>query len=296
VIRTLPPLVLAALLLVSCGPDPLTGRVVVSGSATLAPLAQKAVEAWKSGHPRVESRVEAIGSDAGLERLIRYRDADVALVSRPLTDADRTAAAEAGLELAAWPVARDAVVLVVPAASDWVSGLSREQTLNAFTSAQTWADLDPSWPATAVHRFVLGTRSGTADVFAESVLGGLKQRLYTGAQVQASEDDQILARGVAQVPGAVGFLGWSTFQTAGAGLKALAFDGVVPSSRTIQDQSYGLPRTLWLVTSVTGLAANPAARSLLRSIYDNYPALTAGTGLVGLTASEREAVSAALPR
>jgi phosphate transport system substrate-binding protein len=282
-------------LLVSCGPDPLVGRVVLSGSATLSPLATKTAEAWTKAHPRVETRVEAIGSDAGLERLVRYRDADLALLSRPVTEEDRTAAAEKGQTLVVLPVARDGVSIVVPVANTWAQSLTRDQAARAFSSARRWSDLDPRWPDTPLHRFVLGPNSGTADVFANQILGGQKALLYTGTEVQASEDDRIVARGVAQVDGAIGFLGWGTLQDVGPTLRPVAFEGVLPTLETIQDQSYGLPRTLWLVATEQGLQDNPAALGLVRSLYENYTELTTGMGLVGLTDLERSVVLSKLP-
>lgn len=296
--KPLPAIVLGlglVLALVSCGPDPMEGRVVLSGSATLSPLATKVVDAWKALHPRVETRVEAIGSDAGLERLLRYRDADIALVSRPLTDEDRGNALVSGKLLVVLPLARDAVSIVVPATNTWARSLTRDQVARAFTTARLWSDLDPSWPPTVVHRFVLGPNSGTADVFADQVLGGLKEALYQAPDVQASEDDRILARGVAQVGGAIGFLGWSTLEEVGPTLRSVAFEGVSPNRQTIQDQTYGLPRALWLVGTKEGFETNRAALALVRYLYDNYSTLTADTGLVALSDLERSAAQAKLP-
>jgi len=271
------------------------GRVVLSGSATLSPLATKVVDAWKTLHPRVETRVEAIGSDAGLERLLRYRDADLALVSRPLTDEDRGNARAAGKDLVILPLARDAVSIVVPATNTWARSLTRDQVVQAFTTARLWSDLNPSWPAKEIHRFVLGPNSGTADVFSDQVLGGQKDALYRAPAVQASEDDRIVARGVAQVEGAIGFLGWSTLEEVGPTLRSVAFEGISPDRQTIQDQTYGLPRALWLVGTKEGFETNRAALALVRYLYDNYSTLTADTGLVALSDLERSAAQSLLP-
>ena len=285
-------LLLSLALLSSCGTDSLSGRVVLSGSATLAPLATKAVEAWKKLHPQVEVRIEAIGSDAGLERLVRFHDADLALMSRPLQEVDRTKALAAGVTLVDLPVAWDAVCLVVPSSNTWARNFTRAQTALAFTTAKLWSDLDPSWPAQPIHRFVLGASSGTADVFAEAVLEGKKGLLYGAPEVQASEDDRILARGVAQVEGSLGFLGWSTLQQVDKSVRALALEGVSPGPDTIRSGTYGLPRHLWFVVPKAGTTA--ATRSLIRYLLDSYSSVTADTGLVPLTEDERAAVLATL--
>lgn len=282
---------LSFLLLVSCGSDPLEGRVILSGSSTLAPVVAPTVAQWNTLHPRVEVRVESMGSDAGLERLIKYNDADVAMLSRSLSDEDRAVAQAAGKSLLAFPLAWDAVSLVVPASNTWAQGLTSEQAALAFTTAALWSDLDASWPELAVHRFVPGPVSGTSDIFAARLLGGEKGRLY-GPRVQASEDDEILVRGLAQVEGSIGFLGWSTVQDSRLALRVLSLDGVEPAAPTIRDRTYGLTRQLWLVADTTSWKTHPALRSLVHYLYDQYSDLVAGTPLVPLTEDERRSVDA----
>jgi len=276
-----------ALVLSSCGPDSLTGRINLSGSSTLAPLAAKASDKWKSLHPEVTIQVESIGSDAGLERLIRYRDTDFAMLSRPLSAEDLRSAQTAGVELVALPVAWDAVCLVVPATDTWAASLTREQAARAFTTATRWSDLDPRWPPKRIHRFVLGPNSSTADVFAAALFPLDRDSFHASTDVQASEDDRILARGVAGVEGSLGFLSWTTVREVGSSLRTLALDGVLPDPKTILDSTYGLPRQLWLITTKDVLKANAAARVLARYFFDEYPALAAETGLVALTDDER---------
>ena len=278
--------------LASCGTDELRGRLVLSGSSTLTPLATKAVTLWKKDHPHVETRIEPIGSDAGLERLVRYSDADLALVSRPLDEGDRSAALTAGKRLVILPVAWDAVCLVVPVSNTWCQSLTAAQAARAFTTAELWSDLDPAWPGTPIHRFALGPNSGTADVFAGTILGGHKDGLYGAASVQASEDDKILARGVAQVDGAIGFLGWTTVQEMDKGLRVVAFAGIPPTEKSIQDRTYGIPRQLWLVAAKETLG--PATRSFVQFLFDHYGSLAEGTGLVPLADSERLTVETSL--
>ena len=284
-------LILVTLLTVSCAKDSLQGRLSLSGSATLAPLVNRLVEAWKAQHPEVEVRVDAIGSDAGLERLIRYSDADLALVSRPLTREDEEAAQKAGKVLVALPLAWDAVCIVVPVSNTWATSLTRDQVTRAFTTAQTWSDLDRTWPSTAIHRFILGPNSGTADVFVASVLGGTsKGLLFSAPRAQASEDDRILARGISQTDGAIGYLGWGTALETSQTVRVVGLDGIQPSAQTIADRSYGLPRQLWLVATRQSLTGLPAARSLIRFLYDRDTTLTSQAGLVPLTDQERQAV------
>jgi phosphate transport system substrate-binding protein len=285
---------LLATALNSCGPDPLTGRVNLSGSSTLAALATKTADRWKALHTGVEVNVEAIGSDAGLERLVRYQDSDFALMSRPLDIKDTQNAETAGVSLIALPVGWDAVCLVVPQGDTWVTSLTRAQAARAFTTAERWSDLDPAWPSKPIHRFLLGPNSGTADVFATALFPQNRTAFRTVPGAQTSEDDHILARGVAEVEGSLGFLGWTTVQEVSPSLRPLALDGVTPSPQTIRDRSYALPRQLWLITTRDALKRNASARSLVRFLYDEYPSLAAAAGLVALTEAERRSAELTL--
>jgi len=278
---------LLTLVLTSCQQDPLKGRLLLSGSSTLAPLVGKAVAQWKTLHPKMEVHIEAIGSDAGLERLVRYDDADLALMSRPLTQADKDMAGLRGKELVALPVAWDAICIVVPVSNTWARSLTRDQASSAFSTAELWSDLNPDWPSKPIHRFVLGPRSGTTDLFAQALLSGDKPRLLNAERVQSSEDDQILARGVSQVEGSIGFLGWTSIQNSRETLRVVALDGIEPSTVSIQDRSYALPRQLWLVGNRDSIQANLTVQSLLRFLYEQYPSLISGTGLIPLSNSER---------
>lgn len=281
-------LALLPLILLSCGPDSLEGRVVLSGSSTLAPLVAKSVEKWKAVHPRVEVRVEAIGSDAGFEKLILYRDADLALMSRPVGEADRAAAAASGKTLVVFPVAWDAVTLVVPASNTWADTLTTEQTVQAFTTAGLWSDLDPAWPNIPLNRFVPGPRSGTTDVFAAALLAGNKAKLFGIPAAQASEDDEILARGLARVEGSIGFLGWTTVGEVSSSLRIVGLDGVKPSPSTVRDKTYGLPRQLWMVASTPSEEDQTATASLLRFFYEHYDELLSDSLLIPLSEEERK--------
>lgn len=285
---------LALMLLASCVPPVPTSRVILSGSSTLAPVASRAADRWKQTHPKVEVRVEGIGSDAGLERLIQYDEADLALVSRPLTEADLATAEKAGKTLTAWPLAWDAVCIVVAQTNTWARSLTSDQAVKAFTVASQWNDLDPTWPTVPIHRFVLGVQSGTTEVLAARWLGGDETLLLSAPGVQASEDDQIVARGVASVEGAIGFLGWTTVKALDLPLRTLAIDGIEPNEASIREGTYGLRRQLWVVGDRSLWKTRPEVRAFLQSLFDRYPEVLEGTSLVPLTSDEQRAVQATL--
>ena len=65
-------------------------------------------------------------------------------------------------------VGTDALAVVVSSENDFVTDVTMEQLALIFSTAETWADVDPSWPAEPILRFSPGTDSGTFDYFVEA--------------------------------------------------------------------------------------------------------------------------------
>ena len=147
-------------------PGPVEGTLRLAGSTTL----QQAAAQWTAGfvriHPKAVCELASRGSGAGWKSLASAAT-DIALMSRPLTDAERTTyERETGRRIVAIVAAFDRMVWVVNAANPieklpWSpeSGLLRS---GAQTTASTPADAvtawgslvaDPAWAAVpiAVH-------------------------------------------------------------------------------------------------------------------------------------------------
>ncbi|MGD8998742.1 MAG: phosphate ABC transporter permease PstA, partial [Anaerolineae bacterium] len=62
-----------------------------------------------------------------------------------------------------------AVAIVVSRENTFLTEVTTEQLREIFTSAETWADVDPSWPDKPILRFIPGADSGTLDFFVETV-------------------------------------------------------------------------------------------------------------------------------
>ena len=80
--------------------DQLTGKLVITGASTLAPLIAEIGKRFESLHPTVRIDVQSGGSSRGVADA-RQGLADIGMVSRAMKEEER--------DLSAFPVARDGV-------------------------------------------------------------------------------------------------------------------------------------------------------------------------------------------
>jgi len=135
------------------------------------------------------------------------------------------------------PVAWDGLVVVV-GADNPVEGLSRAEVQAVFNGRITnWSVLGgPDQPIALLSR---ERGSGARTFFEQRIMAG--QRLSINALLLG--DDVALLETLAATPGAVGY----SMLGSVAGVKALAIDGVVPTTASTADQTYPLAAPLYFV-------------------------------------------------
>ncbi len=126
-----------------------------------------------------------------------------------------------------------------------------------FSTAEKWSDVDPSWPAENILRFSPGTDSGTFDYFVEEIFDTEEAPLLEAANLQLSEDDNVLVQGVEGSPYAIGYFGFAYYQENAGKLKALSIEGVTPDAQSAEDGSYPLARPLFIYSDASILMEKP---------------------------------------
>jgi phosphate transport system permease protein len=154
---------------VAVNPNGLSGNISIAGSSTVFPLTQRMAEQFQAAGFEGEIAVESIGSTAGLRRFCLEGNVDIANASRPITQAEREACRALDREPVEIRVGTDALAVVVNPQNEAVNNMTLPQLRQLFTTADTWADVEQSWPAEPIARFIPGADSGTLDFFAESV-------------------------------------------------------------------------------------------------------------------------------
>jgi phosphate transport system substrate-binding protein len=275
----------------------LSGTVRADGSSTVAPLVIVAAERFRKEEPGVKVTVGVSGTGGGFERFCRG-ETDLSNASRRIEDDEKAACEKRDIEYAEVQVANDRLSVVVSSKNDWAKCLTVDQLKKIWeprSKIGTWKQVDPSFPPEKLTLYGPGTDSGTFDYFTEAIVGeeGASRTDYT-----ASEDDNVIVRGVSGEKGALGYLGLSYLEANSQKLKGLEVDGgdgcVAPSATTVQNGSYKpLSRPLFVYVKRSSLEM-PEVDTFLQFLLDNEVRLAKASLFVPLTPEQIEAAQTAL--
>ncbi|MCX7927839.1 MAG: phosphate ABC transporter substrate-binding protein [Candidatus Omnitrophica bacterium] len=221
-------------------------RLVIEGSTTVLPIAQRAAEEFMARNKDADISVRGGGSGVGITSLIAGT-CDIANSSRPIKDSELEKAISRGKEPKAHVIAMDGIAVIVNSANP-ITGLSKQQLKDIYTGKISyWSEVGgPSEKIVVVSR---DSASGTFEAFGDLALD--KQKVRKDALMEAS--NQAVASVVAKTPGAIGYVGLAYI---GKGVKAIEIDGVMPTKSTVVSKKYRLSRPLFMYTNgkPTGLA------------------------------------------
>ncbi len=206
--------------------------IAQTGSSTVLPLAER----WADDFEGARVSVSGGGSSHGLNSLLTGK-ADLGDASRKISkgdyekvgcsvsQSDITAAQTGphpwqypacnGVTPTEWPVAYDALVVVVNPNNDWIGdGLTYEQLGAIFTSentAERWDEvpgLDDA-PAEEIDIFAPDEASGTYTYFFEEIAGNEDKSLLAAGsdRYSPSADDNVILTAIANTEHAIGFFG-----------------------------------------------------------------------------------------
>jgi phosphate binding protein len=248
----IPPIDLAAVT-----PADVTGDIAIAGSSTVNPLTQTIADNFVGEGYTGQISVEGGGTGAGGERFCTAGDIDIWNASRPANEEEIANCETIGRFPLEVRVGTDALAVVVSNENDFVDTLTLEELNAAFSTATTWADIRPEWPAEPIQRFVPGTDSGTYDYFVEEVFEDDPAPLQGAAELDQSEDDNVLVQGVQGSPYAIGFFGYAYYVENQDTLRAVAIDGVEPNAESVDAATYPLARPLFIYTDANVIAEKP---------------------------------------
>jgi phosphate transport system substrate-binding protein len=244
--------------------DPLevTGDIIIAGSSTVYPLAERMAERFNEEGYSGNVSVDSIGSGAGFERFCVAGETDISNASRAIKDEEVENCQSIGREPIEFRVGTDALAVVVSQENDFLEALTLEELALVFSTAETWADVNPDYPAEVIQRFSPGTDSGTYDYFVEEVFDEDAEPMLT-ANPQMSEDDNVLVQGIQGSPYAIGYFGYAYFDENQDSLKAISIEGVEPSQTSVDEGTYPLARPLYMYSTATIMAERPQVAAFL---------------------------------
>lgn len=249
-------------------PLDVTGDIIIAGSSTVYPLTEAMAERFTDEGYAGNITIDSVGTGAGFERFCNAGETDIANASRAIEEEEIANCAAIGRTPIEFRVGTDALAIVVHPSNDWVTDVTVEQVAQLFT-AEKWSDVDPSWPAENIARFIPGTDSGTFDYFVEAVMDDNSEPLLSAPNTQLSEDDNVLVQGVEGSEYAIGFFGYAYYQENAALLGILNIDGVEPNFDTVEGGTYSLARPLFIYSDATIIVEKPQVGAFINFYLTN---------------------------
>lgn len=217
----------------------LAGSLVIKGSTTVLPIAQKVAEAYMQQNPDVKISISGGGSGNGIKALIDG-STDIADSSRFIKDKEVKLAVQKGEYPVPFAVAYDCIVPVVHP-SNPVMNLTMDQLKAIYAGeVKNWKEVGgPERPIVVISR---DTSSGTYEVWHEKVMN--KERVFPGALLQASNG--AIVQAVSKNKNAMGYIGLGYLDKS---VTPLMVNGIKGSEETTLNGTYPISRPLFMFTN-----------------------------------------------
>ncbi|MCK4468922.1 MAG: PstS family phosphate ABC transporter substrate-binding protein [Desulfobacterales bacterium] len=214
------------------------GNIVIKGSTTVLPIAQKVAEVYMKDNPDVKISISGGGSGNGIKALIDG-STDIADSSRFIKQKEVKLAVEKGRYPVPFAVAYDCIVPVVHPSNN-IKNLSITQLKDIYMGKiRNWKQIGgPDRPVVIISR---DTSSGTYEVWYKKVMK--KKRVFPRALLQASNG--AIVQAIAHNKNAIGYIGLGYMSGSVKGLRVNNIEG---SAETTLNGTYPISRPLYMFT------------------------------------------------
>ena len=213
-------------------------NLVIKGSTTVLPIAQKVAEAYMKENPEVKISISGGGSGNGMKAIIDGTT-DIGNASRFIKGKEVKLAMEKGVYPVPFRVAYDCIIPVVHP-SNKLSDISLEK-LKAIYTGDIKNFKEVGGPDKKIVVISRDTSSGTYEVWNKKVLK--KARVFPGALLQASNG--AVAQAVAKNKNAIGYIGIGYLNK---DVKPVKVNGIEGTFETTLDGSFPVSRPLFMFT------------------------------------------------
>ncbi len=217
----------------------LAGNIVIKGSTTVLPIAQKVAEMYMKQNPGVKISISGGGSGNGIKALIDG-STDIADSSRFIKPKEVKLAVERGAYPVAFAVAYDCIVPVVHPSNSIVNLTMTQLKAIYKGKINNWREVGgPDRRVVVISR---DTSSGTYEVWAKNVMK--KERVYPGALLQASNG--AIVQVVSKNKNAIGYIGLGYMDKS---VRPLMVNQVPGSVETTLNGTFPISRPLFMFTN-----------------------------------------------
>jgi len=268
-------------------PADFSGDIVMAGSSTVYPVSEKIVEMFNAdGYTgKGNLKLDSIGSGGGFERFCKTGETDISNASRQIKDSEIENCKAINRTPIEFRIGTDAIAVVVNKGNTFATNVTTEELAKLFSKdAQKWSDVNPAWPAEDIHRYAPGTDSGTFDFFVEFVMDKVlgkdtgRASFLAASNLQASEDDNVLVKGVEGDPYAIGFFGFAYYKANEDKMGLLSINGITPDYDTAEAGTYALARPLFIYSDAAIMKAKPQVNAFIGYYLANVSSIISDVG------------------
>ncbi|SFN72416.1 PstS family phosphate ABC transporter substrate-binding protein [Nitrosospira briensis] len=275
--------VVSGVLISAAGAASADAVIKIDGSSTMYPITEAVVKNFQTTQKDpIKVAVGVSGTSGGFMKFCRG-EIDIVNASRPIQGKEMKACNKASVEYVELPIAFDAITVAVNPKNNWIKTMTLAELKKMWEPAAQgkitkWSQINPAWPDEAFKLYGAGANSGTFDYFTQAVIGKAKS---IRGDFTASEDDNVLVRGVASDKNALGFFGFGYYVENRDKVRAVAIDdgsgeGINPSVETVEDGSYRpLSRPIFIYVNMKK-AEKPVGRDFVTFYIKNASALVRG--------------------
>lgn len=268
----------------------LSGAVRIDGSSTVFPISEAMAEEFQKKHPEVKVTVGESGTTGGMKKFVPG-EIDIVAASRPMKKEEAEGVKARGDEAIEIPIAYDGLSVVIHKENNWAQTMTVEELKKIWepkSTVKNWSDVRPGWPNEPIKLYGPGTASGTFEYFTEAIVGKAKS---SRADFTASEDDNVLVRGVAGDKYSLGYFGYVYYSHNKDKMQIVTIDkdgkAVVPTEATIKDASYMLSRPIFIYVSKKAIE-RPEVKEFVKFYLANASEIVPQVGYVPFAGNHYE--------
>jgi phosphate transport system substrate-binding protein len=265
--------------------------IKIDGSSTVYPVTEAVAEDFQNANKGTKVTVGISGTGGGFKKFCRG-EIDIADASRPISAEEMKVAKENGIEYIELPICFDALTVVISKQNTWAETMTVAELKTLWEPAAQgkitkWSQINPKWPDETIKIYGPGSDSGTFDYFTEAVCGKAKA---SRGDYTASEDDNVLVKGVEGDKNALGYFGFAYYAAHQSKLKAAKIDwekdkigAVEPSADNVIKGIYNpLSRPLFIYVNKKSAQTRPEVKKFVEFYLQNAGSLAAEVKYVPL--------------
>lgn len=262
----------------------LSGAVKIDGSSTVFPISEAVAEEFRKKNPDVKVTVGESGTTGGMKKFVPG-EIDIADASRPIKKEEVDGVKARGDEVIDLPIAYDGLSVVIHKDNSWAKTMTVAELKKIWepnSTVKNWSDVRADWPNEPIKLYGPGTASGTFEYFTEVIVGKAKS---SRADYTASEDDNVLVKGVAGDKYSLGYFGYVYFLNNKDKMQVVSITNkegqtVTPNEATIKDGTYKpLSRPIFIYVSKKSLE-RPEVKEFVKFYLTNASKLVPQVGYV----------------